>query len=140
MSHQFEQLAEMLNNQVKEHGYINRDNPVIWGHLRNMNNTHWSEILEDLEYLRDTKPTTLDRGHREILDEARKVMDNDGYKSPRIFGAKANLGMTWRLAMSAREIHNNAVSIHLPNPGKKPKRLPKPPVRTTFNTLFDVVK
>lgn len=120
----FSKVSELLNQQIREHGRLQKNNKAIWNALHSMNNDIW------LMYLRGIKIIDKEFGHLVPMDtvatvlELERLLERYGHFSTSNnlltpFKTRTNghnyKGRAWKMVNQGREVWCKAMAIDLPN-------------------------
>jgi hypothetical protein len=122
-----EKLCELLNEQINQHGEIQKSNKTIWSVLHQTDNDIWLNLIAGILSI---TPTTHRNSQRieQRAAELSQAIDALGSKYPNVItpypaeykkqkrpATELFQNAAWHLLMMTREVYCDTHGIHLPN-------------------------
>ena len=129
-------LAEALNNEIYQHGEIQKNNKNIWdNYLHKWTNWEYACVLGVLRELMDTNPEFFRGNHESAVLAAEQILCKN-WESPkdRTLDKRVYKDTAWKLIMTMREVWNRANDKSVPN-SDQGRRGPTPPKDQLFEMI-----
>ena len=120
----FKKVSELLNEQIREHGKLQKNNKIIWDTLHSMDNDIWHAYVQGIKIINREFPHLVNMTEFAQVIKVSKILNDYGdlstsgniltpYKTRR--NGHNYKGDAWKLICQGREIWNRSMCIDLPN-------------------------
>lgn len=112
----WEGTAKMLNDIVLTSGFIDSNDPRIWGGVLNAwENEDWESVLTVVGLLLHDHPEFFRDNHVKAFHQAASTLLKYNKEFDRVLDKRTNKKTAWRMIMTLREVWNRVEGVYLPN-------------------------